>query len=64
MVYRKNVKQQYDRHKPSVKGLAKIKTKRWGEVLYPKGTKPIVAEVKVGTPVLLVYDKPFFSPNI
>ena len=48
MVYRKKPRQQYDaRHKPSVKGLVKIKTRRWGEVCYPKGTKPVVAEVNV-----------------
>ena len=45
MAYKKSVKQQYARHKLS--SLAKIKTKRWGEVFYPKGTKPVVAEVKI-----------------
>ena len=45
MAYRKTAKQQYARHKLS--SLAKIKTKRWGEVHYPKGTKPVVAEVKI-----------------
>ena len=48
MVYRKTAKQQYARHKPSLKvGFAKVKTRRWGEVLYPKGTKPVVAEIRV-----------------
>ena len=47
MAYRKTAKQQYATLKISVKGLAKVKTKRWGEVRYPKGTKPVVAEIKI-----------------
>jgi hypothetical protein len=53
LTYKKSVGwQQYaghkPRHKPSLKGLVRIKTRYWGEVLYPKGTKPVVAEIKVG----------------
>ena len=62
MTYKKTSKQQYAGHKPKA-SLAKIKTKHWGVVLYPKGTKPVVAEVKVGSSETIIkeglgYKKP------
>ena len=45
MPYQKQTKKQYQPPRPP---LSSVKTRKWGEVRYPKGSRPIVAEVKVG----------------
>ena len=47
MGYRRKPKRQYSRSRGSRLRLATLKTRKWGVVTYPKGTKPIVVEVKV-----------------
>ena len=46
MTYRKQTVSQYSRKKPSV---ATLKTRKWGKISYPKGTKPVVVEVKTNS---------------
>jgi len=49
MAYRKRSQPQYARRvkRQSKVRLATIRTRRWGEVEYPKGTNPVVVEIKI-----------------
>jgi len=44
MAYQKQARKQYQPHHPP---LSRVNTKKWGEIRYPKGSRPVVAEVKV-----------------
>jgi len=44
MSYQKQTRKQYQPHRPP---LSRLSTRKWGEILFPKGSRPIVAEVKV-----------------
>lgn len=50
MSYRRKPRREYSRRKKgssrSGVAVATLKTRRWGEIAYPKGTKPLIVEIK------------------
>jgi len=50
LTYRRKPKREYSRRKKGISrsgvAVSTLKTRKWGEIYYPEGTKPLVVEVK------------------